>query len=450
VTPSAVVIFTRPVARTLRTVGIVFILVAALGGCGGGDDQERLPPLVFEQPEQEGDEPGTGDAPPPTFPNTATTNTIRVAGRSSIENAAGVASAVYPAVDERTRPSAVTLVDAEDWQGGVAASVLASGALGAPILLTDGNDIPAVTAGTLSRLDPAGARLADDAQVVTIGEDVPSPDGRKTEVISGKDPYETAAEIDSFHSAVEGEPSDDVVIASGEEPEFAMPAAAWAARSGDSVLFTEPESLPAATRAAIEDHENPDIFVLGPETVISESVLRDLDEVGASVERIAGDEPVANAVEFARYLKGNFGWGLVTPGHNYTLASVANPLDAAAAAPLASHGTFAPLLLTDDEDEVPPALRGYFLDVQPGYEDNPNEGVFNRVWLLGDDSTLSLALQTEVDRLAELVPVDLGGGGGGGGGSGGPDDLPGSGGGLPDNPGGIPAPQGPGLPGSGA
>lgn len=439
-------------SRTLSAVTLLSLLTLTLAACGGDDEQQRLPPLVFEQPEEEGDA-GTGDAPPPTFPSTATANTLRVAGRSSIENAAGVASAVHPAVDERTRPAAVTLVDVEDWQGGVAASVLASGALEAPTLLTDGNDIPAVTAGTLSRLDPAGARLADDAEVVAVGGDVPEPDGRRVEVIEGEGPYQTAAEIDSFHAAVEGQPSDDVLIASGEEPEFAMPAAAWAARSGDAVLFTERDSLPAATRAAIEDHEEPDVYVLGPETVISESVIRELEKVGGPVERIEGDEPVENAVEFARYLNGDFGWGLVTPGNNYTLASVTNPLDAAAAAPLAAEGTFAPLLLTDDESKVPPALRGYFLDVQPGYEVNPNEGVFNRVWLLGDESTLSLSLQAEVDRLSELVPVDVGGGGdaGGGGGSGGSGpDLPGTGGGPPDSPGGIPAPQGPGLPGDGA
>jgi hypothetical protein len=424
----------------------------ALAGCGD-EEPQRLPPLVFEQPDD--DPAGSGDAPPPTFPSTATANTIRVAGRSSIENAAGVASAVFPALDERTRPDVVTLVDAEDWQGGVAASVLTSGALGAPILLTDGSDIPAVTAGTLSRLDPGGARLADDAQVVAVGNDVPRPDGRRVEAIEGGDPYEVAAEVDSFHAAVEGKPSDDVVIASGEEPEFAMPAAAWAARSGDAVLFSQRDSLPAVTRAAIEDHEKPDVFVLGPETVISERVVDELDEVAGSVERVGGDEPVENAVEFARYFKGDFGWGLVTPGHNYTLASVSNPLDAAAAAPLATEGTFAPLLLTDDQDKLPRALRGYFLDVQPGYQTNPNEGVFNRVWLLGDESTLSLSLQTEVDELTELVPVDVGPGGGpgsdGGGGRGGSGtgDLPGSGA-PPDAPGGIPAPQGPGLPGAGA
>jgi hypothetical protein len=250
------------------------------------------------------------------------------------------------------------------------------------------------------------------------------------------------------------------VIASGEDPGFAMPAAAWAARSGDAVLFTKSDSLPAATREAIEDHEEPNIYVLGPKTVVSETELDELDELGGAVDRIEGETPVENAIEFARYLKGDFGWGLVTPGHNFTLASEASPLDAAAAAPLATEGTFAPLLLTDDADELPGPLRGYLLDIQPGYEGNPNEGVFNRVWVLGDQAAVSLAVQTEVDKLAELVPVQVGGGGGGPRGPGGPPpggavpppggSLPPPGGGAPGGPGGIPPPQGPGLPGAGA
>ncbi len=443
-------------SRTLSLAGATALLLApAVAGCGG--EERQLPPLILEQPPDE-ESRNVGDEPPPTFPNTATTNTIRVAGRDSIENAAGVASAVYPAVGDSTRPAAVTLVDSDDWQGGVAASVLMSGELGAPLLVTEGDELPAVTSGTLARLDPAGAELADGAEVIAIGEDTARPDGRKTEVIAGDDPYELAAEIDRFHSAVEGEASDDVVIASGEESPFAMPAAAWAARSGDAVLFSEPESLPEVTRKAIEDHEKPDVYVLGPETVISEGVVRELEDLSANVERIEGDTAVENAIEFARYSRGDFGWGLVTPGHNFTLASEARSLDAAAAAPLATNGTYAPLLLTDNAGELPGPLRGYFLDVQPGFESNPNEGVFNRVWILGDQAAVSLTLQTEVDELTELIPVQGSGDGAAGAapptGGGGP-PPPAGGGGLPDDPGappdapgGIPPPQGPGLPGS--
>lgn len=442
--------------------GLLALLALLVAGCGSDEETGATPQLILER--AGGDEEPPGDAPPPTFPNTATVNTIRVAGRSAIEDAAGVASAVFPATDEATRPSAVTLLDQDDWQAGVAASVLASGEVGAPVLLTDGDEIPAPTAGTLSRLDPTGAELADNAQVIRVGEGVPPVEDRRSTEITGADPFELAAEIDRFSAAAEGEASDSVMIASAEEAAYAMPAAAWAARSGDAVLFTEPDALPEATRAALEEHENPDIYVLGPESVISSEVEEELGDLGGSVERIQGETAVENAIEFARYSSGSFGWGLVTPGHNFTLVSDSRPADAAAAAALAGNGTYAPLLLTDSADELPGPLRSYFLDIQPGFEENPNTGVFNRVWILGDQSTISLSVQAAIDELTELIPVQIeeespdqrepdqprrpdrrdGG-------QGFDEDIPEN---LPDSPpdddlgpGPIPAPQGPGLPG---
>ena len=57
------------------------------------------------------------------------------------------------------------------------------------------------------------------------------------------------------------------MIASGERAEYAMPAAAMAARSGDAVLFAEQDELPARDGEALKRHEKPDVFILGPESV---------------------------------------------------------------------------------------------------------------------------------------------------------------------------------------
>ncbi|MCL6440427.1 MAG: hypothetical protein K6T27_02880, partial [Thermoleophilum sp.] len=80
-------------------------------------------------------------------------------------------------------------------------------------------------------------------------------------------------------------------------------------------------------------------------------------------------------------------------------------LDAAAAALLATKGVFAPLLLTDRADTLPRALQQYLLSIQPGYEGTPQDSVYNRVWILGDDRAVSIAAQAQLDRLVELVPV---------------------------------------------
>ncbi len=69
-----------------------------------------------------------------------------------------------------------------------------------------------------------------------------------------------------------------------------MPAAAWAAKSGDSILFTQRDVLPEPTRSAILLHERPRIYVLGPPSAISAGVVTQLGRLGA-VTRISGAEP---------------------------------------------------------------------------------------------------------------------------------------------------------------
>jgi ell wall binding domain 2 (CWB2) len=299
------------------------------------------------------------------------------------------------------------LVDKDNWQGGVAASVFAGTGIGAPILLSDGGDLPAVTEDTLGRLDPQGSDLTKDAQVIRIGSRPPEPGGRKTTTIDGDDVYELASEIDRVHAVSTGEPSDDVMIASGERAEYSMPAAAMAARSGDAVLFTEANELPDATIAALKRHEKPDVFIVGPETVVGREVEKKLKPLARRLQRVEGPTPVQNAIEFARFQSGSFGWGASVPGQNYTLASTSRPLDAVGAASLATNGVFAPLLLTDDPDTLPRSLESYLLDVQPGFESDPRLSVFNHVWILGDEDTVSIEQQGRIDEVTALIPVQI-------------------------------------------
>jgi hypothetical protein len=341
------------------------------------------------------------------FPIVATRNTTRVSGGDAASDVAGAVSAVWPATSDRTRPTVVALVDKNDWQGALAASVLGASPLSAPMLLTDGTQIPAVTNDTLNRLKPRGSPLTRDRQVVLIGPKPPAPKDYRTATLNGKDPYELAAAIDRFFSAAKGKASANVIVTTGERVPYAMPAAAWAARSGDPVLFVKQNEVPQATQRALAAHERPRIFVLGPPDAVSAKVERELGRFG-SVRRIAGPDPVQNAIAFARYRgPGGFGWAANVPGFNFTVATTQRPLDLAAAAALGTNGVFAPLLLTDTPDPLPPKLDGYFLDVQPGYEGDPRDGVYNHVWILGDTKTISPGVQGRIDEAAALVPVQV-------------------------------------------
>ena len=325
-------------------------------------------------------------------------------GGDAAADAAGVASAVYPGTSDASRPTAVVLVDKDDWQAGVTAAALSARPIGAPLLVSDGDELSPVTSDTLKRLKPKGSDLSKDAQVIRIGNEPARPEGYKTAVIEGDDPFERAAAIDRFFSAAKGKPSTDVVVTTGEKAEFAMPAAAWSARSGDSVLLTKRNTVPAATRKALREHDKPNIYLLGPTSVISKKVEKDLGKLG-KVTRIQGKNPVENAIEFARFEQDDFGWGVVVPGFNFTVAGTSRPLDAAASAALATKGVFAPLLLTDRADSLPRALETYFLSVQPGFEDDPGQAVYNSVWILGDDKQLSVDAQARLDQITELIPV---------------------------------------------
>jgi len=387
---------------------LVLLVTLVLAGCsiGGGDEPQggAVPTGVA----------ATGSAPTSSqpeaaqklgFPAVATRNTVRVGGGDAVADLAGVASAVFPATTARDRPDVVALVDKDDWQGAVAGSLLNAQPLGAPLLASDGDKLPTATSDVIARLKPRGANLARDVQVIRIGSKPPAPPGMKSGKISAADSYGTAAAIDRFFTAIRGKPSPHVIVASGQEAPYAMPAAAWAARSGDSVLFTKRTSVPRATMQAIAAHQKPDIYVLGPERVIATSVEKKLEPLG-TVRRVEGPTPVANALALARYSRRGFGWGVTVPGYNFSLANTDRPLDAAAAATLATNGVFAPMLITNVSARLPADVTSYLLDVQPGYEDDPSSGVYNRVWILGDTETISLRAQGRLDQITRLIPVE--------------------------------------------
>ena len=100
--------------------------------------------------------------------------------------------------------------------------------------------------------------------MIRIGDGVARPSGFKTAVVEGDDAYERAAAVDRFFSAARGRPSRDVILYSGDEADYAMPAAAWAARSGDAALPVKSDSIPDPIRRALREHDRPNVYVLGP------------------------------------------------------------------------------------------------------------------------------------------------------------------------------------------
>jgi hypothetical protein len=389
----------------------LLVACAVLAGCGGTTTKFIRVPVVGVQAKtpQAGQKLG--------FPAVATKNTTRVGGGDPIADAAGVALAVYPSSANGTHPPAVTIAPTGDWEAAIASAVLMAPPIKAPILLSGPTSLPSATTDALGQLAPTGAGSAAGAQVIRVG-DVPAPGGFRAAKISGKDPYALAAGIDRFVSAAAGKTSTAVVIASADEPAYAMPAAGWAAESGNPVLFVTGSTIPEPTRQALLSHQSPHIYVLGPTGVVSDKLVAQLSKYG-TVKRVGAADPAANSVAFAAYrdppctfgqpcahVPGSFGWALRSPGHGYTLINAARPLDAPASAALSASGAYGPQLLLTSADKLPTPVLNFFLDyATPGFtQEGPTAAVYNHGWLIGDPSTISVSVQAQVDSLLEVVP----------------------------------------------
>ena len=231
----------------MRRLAISLLLLRLLGGCSLGDDDGGggSAQLGRDARGRQGRR-GLG------FPSTATRNTIRVAGGDATADAAGVASALFPATGSADRPTAVVLVDSKDWQtrdrGGRAGRAADRRAAAADRRgRAAGGDVRRARPARPEGLGPVQGRAGDP--------DRPGrrpPEGYKTAVVQGDDAVRARRRGRPLLLGRARRPSADVVLYSADSPEWAMPAAAWAARSGDAALPVKRDSIPAAVRKALQ------------------------------------------------------------------------------------------------------------------------------------------------------------------------------------------------------
>lgn len=377
----------------LPIAAIATIGALALAACGGdGDDPTVAAP--------KGEPKAVANL---GFPVVATRNTTRTATNDPQVAAAAVARAIYSGGAAETQARAVAIVDQGDWRAALAATSLMAPPLGAPVLFSEGGTLPDTTKDALEALRPAGSSAAGGAQAIRVGA-VGRPSGLRTTDIDGADGLEIATAVDRFIRATRTRTTNRVLIVSADHPDFAAPAASWLAKTGDPLGFVRGDEIPPATVRLLRSQPKAAIYVLGPTNVITPAVTKALRAYG-TVRRVGGADPVSNAIGFARYSDGKFGWNINEPGHGFTFARADQILDAVTLAPFSASGLHGPLLLLDSADTLPQAVQRYLIDVQPGYQTDPARGVYNRGWLTGDISRISATLQSQLDALLEIAPV---------------------------------------------
>jgi hypothetical protein len=343
-----------------------------------------------------------------------TRNTTRLGGAEPAADAAAVARAVYPGLTSESRPGMVVVVDQRNWTAALAASALAGGPTGAPLLLSNGNSLPAVTRESLTALHPRGLAALGGAQVLEIGTDAPLPAGLDVRHLTaqGKAPAAAAA-IEHVLVDADGRvaPKRVIVVPAEAAQSLQMPAAGLAAESGAPILLAAAAKVPPATADVLGALHHPDIYVLDPTQVGAYALSKlgrfgHVTQIGPSAAE--GSGPTANAIAIARFTDGTFGWGVKEPGHGLVFANATRPLDGPAAALLSASADFGPLLLLEAAQTIPPALGSYLGDIQPAYTSAPQfqpvRGVYNHGWLIGDERAISSVVQAEIDSLLEISP----------------------------------------------
>lgn len=168
----------------------------------------------------------------------------RVAGGDRYDTSAGIARLVWP--DGADTVYVATGAAFPDALSGAAAAAR----VGAPVLLSQPDALPQVTADALDALSPSSIVLlgGDTALAPAVAAQIAAATGVTPRRIAGADRYDTASQI-ARDGWPDGTPS--TYLATGRSFPDALSGAAAAGRRGHPVLLVDTTSLPAPTRSVL-------------------------------------------------------------------------------------------------------------------------------------------------------------------------------------------------------
>lgn len=326
-------------------------------------------------------------------------NATRVGGVDDRATELGALETAYPGTRPENRAGMLVVVPS-DWRIALAATPLIVRPINAALLVSDGSE---ATASRVTALRAAGVA---DPSTLSISAGA---------IGTGPEAIVSAAEltdgVDSLVTSTTGHQIADVMVVAADAPAaWALPAAAYAARTGTSIAFVTATTIPQATARMLERrHHAASIYVIGPRSVISDHTEQALRSYGR-VTRISGRTPERNAISFAEYedAETDFGWGHTGRGPrafanmNSILVSSDRWQDAIAAAHLArSTGKSGPLILTHGS-HLTAAVESYLWRLRPAYANTPAEGPYSNVWVVGSFARIPYIAQARADYAEEI------------------------------------------------
>lgn len=183
----------------------------------------------------------------------------------------------------------VILASGTSYPDALAASALA-GDRKAPILLMDGDAVPAGTAEAYAELAPSRVlvvggrdRITDSAVARLTG------DTATVTRIAGVERYQTAAAVAAQLSSVGSiDGKRTAFLATDHGFADAVSAGPAAAAGNLPILLTSTSQLPGATRKALTDRGIAHVVVLGDENAVGAEVVAAVRKLGITVERLGG------------------------------------------------------------------------------------------------------------------------------------------------------------------
>jgi hypothetical protein len=373
--------------KTFTAVLAAAVTALAVGGCAGHHSAKK---------------PSAGLAgPQKASPVEIGQNIVRIPGLSSGDIAA---SAVLTAYDpgEGAKPRGFVLVRDDDWRSAVLAAQFASSPVNAAVLPVKKDYIPTGPGDVLARIKPSGFPKAKGLETMVLGKlgsdvflDLQDDDLKLTNI--NKPAAELALSLVPFRGGWARKYSDSVMVVSSEARDYALPAAAWSAFSGDTIAFVTRNQVPQSTIKLLVQRKGlrlrqPTIYVVGPKSVVSDSVVSQLGKYGP-VKRIAGKDAVETSVAFARYhdRETGFGWGV---RRGPATVSIVNPnrwADAIGAFTFAATGPRAPLLLAPGGSRMPKPVTDYIAGLRGKQP--------NQAFVFANDKTIDSPTVGAIDGL---------------------------------------------------
>lgn len=373
-------------------------------------------------------------------------NAARVGGATDAETAQHVLQIAYPTTRAENSPKAIATVT-DDWRAALAATPLIARPTSAALIIAGaggtaeagaGREVerlrataaraqggapapsPSPAADTVAAVPPAPPRPDVAAPVtapspqttdaaapamIAVGRGVSAAGGG--EAIAEDDPAVIAARVDERLAGAAG--ANVMVVAADADHRWALPAGAYAARTGTPILFVTKEGVPPATAGALRRRNGQArVFVLGPAVAISEGVFEQLGQYGTA-QRIEGGDYFESAVRFAEFRDegADFGWGRTGRGArqfaavNTILVSGDRWQDGVTAAHLARGGKSGALLFTERE-RLPAVVDNYLWRQRPVFASTPAEGPFNHLWVVGSFDRIGYGAQAWADYSQEI------------------------------------------------